>query len=121
MPLSPEQEEEMTIEVAEYFDAELKRTLDGMDEGLLMFSKQPPKVRLAGYLEATPIEERRFILVEEYAEMVAKGQIEMSPVLKPDGTMGPGLWAQLAELPLDEFKKWAGDFRSLWRAEMKEA
>lgn len=110
MTLSSEKVNEIHERVAKRYEERLRRTLDGMDEGLLMFGKQPPRVRLKGYLDETPEEERPLILIKEYAELVAKGQI----------TVTSRLWSLLAQLPLYEFEKWAGDFRSLWRSEMVE-
>ena len=111
MPLSPEKKTEIMERVVKGINDRLRRTLDGMDEGILVFSKQPPRVRLQGYLDETPEEERPLILIKEYAELVAKGQIPVTS----------RLWSLLAQLPTYEFEKWASDFRSLWRVEMMKA
>lgn len=105
MTLTPEKRSEIAELVAQGYADRLKRTLDGLDDGILFWSKGPPAARLAEYNKATLPEERMLILIEDYAKLVATGQVEVQSQM----------WSLLAQLPEYEFEKWAGDYRRLWR------
>ena len=132
MIVTPEEQQRISLELAQRWNQSIDTALEQtVEEGFMIWSVQPPAKRLQGYMNSTIEGDALLVLTDDYLPLYKAGILPPLKALTEwqaltDAGLPPSnyqryFWGLLFLLPDWVFEKYAGDWRTLVKAEIKKS